>query len=381
MDKEILNRVQDSGGLCHPGFLLITLMVKEYYLSILSGQQRGFIAAIVKSTLSTFTLPYLAVLNTRNTLYKKGIVRSTRLPVKVISIGNITTGGTGKTPLVEFSVKYLREIGKKVAILSRGYGGNNSSQESDEIVNDECLALKENLQDVPVLAGKDRVKNGKKAISDFGVDCVILDDGFQHLKLKRDLDIVVIDALNPFGGGNLIPRGSLREPLKNLKRADLFIISHCNQSDEQTIKSIYTELNLINKDAPVCESNHTPVHIDNIVDGSILELEWLKGKRIYALSAIGNPESFAFTLEGLDADLVKHKMFQDHHVYTNKEIDDVISEAQSLGADAIVVTQKDMVKIRKMNIKDANILSLKIEIEITRGVDLYKTAIDRVFKS
>ena len=353
-------------------------MIKEYYLSILSGQQRGFVAAIIKSTLSTFTLPYLAVLNTRNALYKNGIVKSTRLPVKVISIGNITTGGTGKTPLVEFSVKYISKTGKKVAILSRGYGGNNSSQESNEIVNDECLALRENLQDVPVLAGKDRVKSGEKAISDFGVDCVILDDGFQHFKLMRDLDIVVIDALNPFGGGKLIPRGSLREPLKNLKRADLFIISHCNQSNEQTIKSIYTRLNRINKDTPVCESIHSPVHIDNIMDGSIMETEWLKGKRIYALSAIGNPESFVFTLNKLEADLIRHRVFRDHHNFTQAEIDQVISEAQSLGAEAIVVTQKDMVKIRKMNIKDANILSLKIEIQITKGMELYKEAIDRV---
>lgn len=356
-------------------------MVKEYYLSILSGQQRGFLAAVIKSTLSACTLPYLAVLNTRDALYKNGIVRSTRLPVKVISIGNITTGGTGKTPLVEFSVKYLSKIGKKVAILSRGYGGNNSSPENSEIVNDECLALRENLQNIPVLSGRNRVKNGQKAVSDFGVDCVILDDGFQHFKLKRDLDIVVIDALNPFGGGNLIPRGSLREPLKNLKRADLFIISHCNQSNEQTIKSIYTELNRIDRDAPVCESIHSPVHIDNIMEGSMLELEWLKGKRIYALSAIGNPDSFAYTLEGLEVDLIKHNVFQDHHVYTKKEIEEVISEAQSLGTEAIVVTQKDMVKIRKMNIKDANMLSLKIEIQITKGLELYKEAIDSVFTS
>ena len=353
-------------------------MVKEYYLSILSGQQKGFIAAIVKSTLSTFTLPYLAILNTRNTLYNNGIVRSTKLPVKVISIGNITTGGTGKTPLVEFTVKYLREIGKKVAVLSRGYGGNNSSQHKNEVVNDECLALRENLQDVPVLAGKDRVKNGRKAISNFRVDCVILDDGFQHLKLKRDLDIVVIDAINPFGGENLIPRGSLREPLKNLKRADLFIISHCDQSNEQIIKSIYKKLYRINKDAPVCESIHRPLHFDNIKDGPALGLDWSKGKKIYAISAIGNPESFAYTLDGLDANLIKHKMFQDHHVYTTDEMDEVISEAQSLGADAIVVTQKDMVKLRKMNIKDVNILSLKIEIQITKGIELYKKVIDSV---
>ena len=366
---------------CHPSFLLIILMVKEYYLSILSGQQRGIIAAIVKSTLSAFTLPYLAVLNTRNTLYKKGIVRSSRLPVKVISIGNITTGGTGKTPLVEFSVKYIIESGRKVAVLSRGYGGDNSSQEGDGMVNDECLTLIENLQDIPVLAGRDRVKSGEKAINDFGVDCVVLDDGFQHLRLKRDLDVVVIDALNPFGGENLIPRGSLREPLQNLERADLFIISHCDQGNEQIIRSIYKKLDQINHSASVCESIHRPVHFDTIADGSILELEWLKGKRVYALSAIGNPESFSNTLKGLGADLIKHRVFQDHHVYTEEEIEDVISAAQLLGADAIVVTQKDIVKIRKMNIKNANILSLRIEIEITRGVDLYKAAIDRVFKS
>ncbi len=355
-------------------------MVKEYYLSILSGQQRGFIAAIVKSTLSAFTLPYLVVLNTRNALYRSNIVKSTRLPVKVISVGNITTGGTGKTPLVEFSVKYLNDIGRKVAVLSRGYGGDNPSQESSETVNDECLALIENLQSVPVLAGKDRVKNGEKAIRDFGVDCVVLDDGFQHFRLKRDLDVVVIDALNPFGGENLIPRGSLREPLQNLERADLFIISHCDQGNEQAIRSIYTKLDQINHSASVCESIHSPIHFDNIADGSVLELEWIKGKRIYALSAIGNPESFAYTLKRLGADLIKHKAFQDHHVYTREEMDGVVTEAQSVDADAIVVTQKDIVKIRKLNIKDANILSLKIEIEITKGVDLYKAAIDRVFK-
>ncbi len=355
-------------------------MVKEYYLSLLSGQQRGFIATIVKSTLSAFTLPYLAVLSTRNALYRNAIIKSTRLPVKVVSIGNITTGGTGKTPLVEFTVKHLSESGRKVAVLSRGYGGNNSTQESSEIVNDECLALIENLQDVPVLAGRDRVKNGEKAISDFGVDCVVLDDGFQHLRLERDLDIVVIDALNPFGGESLIPRGSLREPLQNLERADLFILSHCDQGNEQIIRSIYKKLDQINHSTPVCESIHSPVHLDNIADNSILDLEWLNGKRVYALSAIGNPQSFSHTLKELGADLIKHKVFQDHHIYTNDEINNVVSDAQLIAADAIVVTQKDIVKIKKMNIKDADILSLRIEIKITRGIDLYKAALDRVFK-
>ena len=353
-------------------------MLKEYYLSILYGQQRGFIAALIKSTLSAFAYPYSAVLNTRDFLYKNGVVKSTRLPVKVISIGNITTGGTGKTPLVESMARCLLEKNKKVAILSRGYGGNNSLQENNDNVNDECLILRENLQDVTVLAGKDRVSNGEKAIRESGVDCLLLDDGFQHLKLKRDLDIVVIDSLNPFGGENLIPRGSLREPLKNLGRAGLFIISHCNQSKEKTIKSIYTKLNHVNNDAPVCESIHWPVHIENITDGSILGPEWLKGKRIYGLSAIGNPESFTYTLKELGADLIKHRKFHDHHNYNREEIGDVVYEAKLLGVDAIVVTQKDIVKIKKMDINDFNILSLKIETQITKGIELYEEAIDRV---
>jgi len=353
-------------------------MLKEYYLSILYGQQRGFTAALIKSTLSAFAYPYSVVLNTRDFLYKNSVFKSTRLPVKVISIGNITTGGTGKTPLVEFMAGYLLEKNKKVAILSRGYGGNNPLQKNNDNVNDECLILKENLREVPVLAGKDRVSNGKKAIREFGVDCLLLDDGFQHLKLKRDLDIVVIDSLNPFGGENLIPRGSLREPLRNLGRAGLFIISHCNQSKEKTIKSIYTKLNHVNNDAPVCESIHWPVHIENITDGSILGPEWLKGKRIYGLSAIGNPESFTYTLKELGADLIKHRKFHDHHNYNREEIGDVVYEAKLLGVDAIVVTQKDIVKIRKMDINDFNILSLKIETQITKGIELYEEAIDRV---
>ncbi len=363
---------------CNQNFLITTLMIKEYYLSILSGQQKGLVATIIKSTLTSLTYPYSAVLKTRNAFYENGIIKSTRLPVKIFSIGNITTGGTGKTPLVENMAKALCKSGKKVAILSRGYGAGNLSQKDNDIVNDECLTLRENLHGVHILVGKDRVGNGEKAIRDFGVDCIILDDGFQHFKIKRDLDVVIIDSLNPFGGEYLVPRGSLREPLENLRRADIFIISHCDQSSGKVIKSIYTRLKQLNPEAPVCESIHRPVLLEDITGGSTLELEWLKRKRIYGLSAIGNPESFASTLKGLGAELIKHRVYCDHHVYTLEELAGVVSEAKSLGADAIVVTQKDIVKIRNMSIKGANILSLRIEFEITEGIELYSKAIDRV---
>ena len=361
-------------------------MEKEYYLSILSGRQRGFLATLIRSSLSAFTYPYLAVLNTRNTLYKYGIVKSKRLPVKVISIGNITMGGTGKTPLVEFSAKYLQNKGRKVAILSRGYGDQNHSMINDnsktkEFVNDEYLILRENLKDVPTLLGRDRVQNAEKAIKDHDVDCLILDDGFQHLRIKRDLDIVVIDSLNPFAEEVLIPRGTLREPLKNLSRADLFVLSHCSLNDEDTLKSIYEKLNHINADIPVCESIHKPVHIESIKDNSLLEPEWLKGKKIYGLCAIGNPESFASTLRELGADVIRLRVFHDHHSYTQVELDGVITEAKTLGTDAIVVTQKDVVKIRNKNINDANILSLKVEMQITKGMEFYEEVMDRALNA
>jgi tetraacyldisaccharide 4'-kinase len=354
----------------------------EYYLSIISGRQRGFFATLIRLSLSAFTYPYLAVLNTRNILYRYGIVKSKGFPVKVISVGNITMGGTGKTPLVEFSAKYLQKKGRKVAILSRGYGDKkysliNGNPTTKEFVNDEYLILRENLKGVPTLLGRDRVQNGKKAISDYDVDCLILDDGFQHLRIKRDLDIVVIDSLNPFAEEFLIPRGALREPLKNLSRADLFVLSHCNLNDEHTLKPIYAKLQHINADIPVCESIHKPVHIENIKDNSLLEPEWLKGKKVYALCAIGNPESFESTLNELGTDIIRLRVFHDHHSYTQKELDSIITEAKSLGADAIVVTQKDVVKIRNKNINDAMILSLRVEMEITKGMEYYEEAMDR----
>jgi tetraacyldisaccharide 4'-kinase len=257
----------------------------------------------------------------------------------------------------------------------------NDNSKAKQFVNDEYLILRENLKDVPTLLGRDRVQNAKKAIKDHDVDCLILDDGFQHLRIKRDLDIVVIDSLNPFAEEVLIPRGTLREPLKNLSRADLFVLSHCSLNDENTLKSIYAKLNHINADIPVCESIHKPVNIESIKDNSLLEPEWLKGKKIYGLCAIGNPESFASTLRELGADVIRLRVFHDHHSYTQEELDGVITEAKTLGTDAIVITQKDVVKIRNKNINDANILSLKVELQITKGMEFFDEAMAKVLNA
>jgi tetraacyldisaccharide 4'-kinase len=231
------------------------------------------------------------------------------------------------------------------------------------------------------LLGKDRVQSGERAIRDYGVDCLILDDGFQHLKLKRDLDIVVIDTLNSISDDFLIPRGTLRGPLKDLNRADLFILSHCDLCDDQTLKTIYTKLRYINADIPICETVHKPVHIENIKDNSIEKPEWLRGKRVYVLCAIGNPESFKSTLIGLGADVIGSKVYRDHHSYLQSDLDEVVAESESLDPDAIVVTQKDIVKIRSKDIGNANFVSLKIEMQITKGAEFYEGAIDRIMST
>lgn len=368
-------------------------MKKEYYISILSGQQRGILASLILSFLTVFTYPYLAILNARNALYKYGIKKSVRLPANVISIGNITMGGTGKTPLVEFTARYLLNKGKSVAILSRGYGskgtvpvnesisGEDGGSKNKVLVNDEYLVLRENLKEAPVFPGKDRVQNGKKAIRKHGVGFLILDDGFQHLRLKRDLDIVVIDALSPLAGNFLIPKGTLRGPLRDLSRAGLFVLSHCNLCDEHTLKSIYKTLHHINADVPVCETIHKPVHIESIKGNSFLEPGWLEGKRIFSLCAIGNPESFKSTLRESGADIIGFKFFRDHHSFTQGELNKVIADSKPLSVDAIVVTQKDSVKIRDKNINGANFLSLKIKMEITKGMEFYEKAVAKVLRT
>ncbi len=365
-------------------------MIKEYYLSILSGHKNDLISAPIRFLLSSFSLLYLIVLQIRRALYSNRIVKSHRLSVKVISVGNITTGGTGKTPLVEFLAHYLTSQDKKIAILSRGYGDQTAAVLAKEPlsrdctiegtlnVNDEYLLLRDNLDNIPVLLGRDRIVNGQKAIRDYGAECLILDDGFQHIKLKRDLDIVVIDALNPFSGEHLIPRGTLREPLKGLERADLVVLSHCDQVPESDLRAIYSKLQDFKPPTPICESNHQPVYLESLLDKRRVETSWLSKKRVYGLCAIGNPQSFANTLKELGADVVQFRTFLDHHAYTQVELDDTITEAKSLHVDAIVVTQKDAVKMKRLTFQDVSIMSLVIKIRLTKGASFLDEAISNL---
>jgi tetraacyldisaccharide 4'-kinase len=348
----------------------VWVIFKGYFISIVRSNHP--VGVMIRASLTIPALFYWLVLKCREFLYKWGILKKANVPVPVISIGNITMGGTGKTPMVEFVAKYLSEKGKKVAILSRGYGGKQASRQAGKLVNDEHLVLSENLPDIPNLLGKNRAKSAQTAIEGHGAECLILDDGFQHWKLERNLDIVVIDALNPFGLERLIPQGTLREPLRNLRRARIFVLSHCDQCPQDSLDLIRQRLKQINDNAPIVETAHYPSLIETLNSHESFGVSWLNGKNVYAFCGLGNPESFKLTLKGLGARVSRFDCFLDHHFYKQDELNRIIKEAEGLGAEAIITTQKDGVKIKCLNMirsKEIPLLVLKIEMRILKGKD------------
>ncbi len=355
--------------------------LRSLYLSIIREESKGPLSYLVLTALSPLSYSYYAVIRLRELLYRRGVLETTTLPVPVISVGNITVGGTGKTPFLELLAKILLDRGKKVAILSRGYAGLKVGENQ---VNDEYLELSERLPNAPILLGKDRVSNAKKALEDSGPDCLLLDDGFQHWRLARDLDIVMIDGLEPFGNGRLVPAGTLREPLASLNRANLVILSHtdlCRPAEIQAIKKRLAELaEKTNRHIPVLEAVHHPLHLEDMTARHI-EISWLKDKKVYAFCGLGNPKSFEKTLRLMGVDMVRFKDFPDHHHYSKNELLSMDNEASGLGADAVITTQKDFVKIKNAADKtpwQTPIFSLRVEMRITNGLDVLSESLEKV---
>lgn len=298
-------------------------------------------------------------------LYSTGFLKSHKVNAKVISVGNITFGGSGKTPLVEFLAKRLSARKENnVAVLMRGYG------------NDEKEMARRNLSSIPlrggyrtpILIGRDRVKTAEQAIREYGAKTIILDDGFQHLRLKRDLDIVAIDAMDCSSNGTLIPSGILREPLSGLRRADIFVLTRCDEGEG--LEAIKKTLRKINKDAPIFESSYKPIGLCEYPTGQMVECSFLKGERVALLSAIGNPRYFRRTCEKASLSILREFVFPDHHDYTEDEIEDVASECKRDNISCIIITEKDIVKLEKI-IEDGGLL---------RFIKIYTLPIEVVIK-
>ncbi len=312
---------------------------------------------------------YGAITNVRNSLYESGFFKSYSLGVPTISIGNITVGGTGKTPLVAFVAEILAEKGEKVCILTRGYGREKARERV--LVSDRENVLVEAKQagDEPfelagkllgkafVIADANRVSAGIWARENFGITAFVLDDAFQHQKVKRDLNIVTIDATNPFGNGKTLPSGILREPLENLKRADLIVITRANLSDE--IENLKSKIEQYNSKSPILVSENK---VSNLIElkkfhaktqiSSDSKIKDQRSKiKFAAFCALGNPENFFEQLQREDFNLVETEKFPDHHFYTQKDIEKIEQKALKKNADYFLTTAKDAVKLKNLKFR------------------------------
>lgn len=324
-----------------------------------------------------YTLPlacisflYGAGVRARNYAIKN---KGKRLPGFVLSIGNITAGGTGKTPAAIMFAGWAKSQGYNVAILSRGYGGKYQKDAAvvtdgkniflpPEMSGDEPWLMASELKGIPVVVSRTRYLAGLKAKNDFNSSFFILDDGFQHIRLRRDVDIVLADAKKPFGNGHLLPWGPLREPLSGLKRADAILYTRTGGLHPEKIKKSF-----FNK--PLFTGDHAPDKIIIPAVGKEFNLSHLNRKRVIAFSGIAKPDSFKKSLLNLGADVVSFKAFGDHYPFSKKDIEKLVDELKFINGELLITTEKDWVRIREMAIDIESLAFLKIKFVITSGQD------------
>jgi len=315
------------------------------------------------------SLLYALAMLLRNICFNIGLFKTKKVSVPVICIGNLTVGGTGKTPCVEWLCNYLRTLDLRIAILSRGYGGAGGA-------NDEAMVLEDQLPEVPHLQSTNRYLIANSAIEELESELLVLDDGFQHRQLFRDLDIVLIDATNPWGFGYLLPRGTLRESSSGLKRAGAVIITRTNQVEENALSLIRNKIKKLAPEIVLCETIHLPAELIRW-GKEPLELTAIKGRKVFAFCGIGNPTSFLKTLADLGAQVVSSRFFPDHHSYSRQDINGLIESADLVAdADALLVTtHKDLVKIRAASLGSIPLFALRIEMQFLQGAENLKTLV------
>lgn len=377
--------------------------LEQWGTEVIFGRARGFRATLMRVLLWSLSGIYRLGVAKRLGRYRSGAKPQQYLGTQVISIGNLTVGGTGKTPVVELFARTLRDRGRKPAILSRGYKSKklNHPQQwqgrDGEIVpaeqmpkvvsdggepllkvkyaGDEPWMLAKNLPGVAVVVDKNRVKGGAFAVGELGVDTLILDDGLQYLDLAHSTDVVLVDQGAPFGTGQMLPRGTLREPAKNLMRADYIFITKCDgSSNEQLIN----KMRRFNKNAEIIECTHGPKHLENLFTGEQVPLEFLNDKYVAAISGIAVPQSFEKILDKLGAQVEFHRVFSDHHSFNQREIDRFMRRCVERDIEVIITTEKDAVRFMKPTELDVPIYFLRIEVEILKGEEVWNKIIERI---
>lgn len=327
------------------------------FLDLVSGRARGVGPACARGGLWLASQGYRLGVAWKN--WRSGRRDGFRAAVPVISIGNLTVGGTGKTPCVELIARWFRDRDTRPVILSRGYGSQSGP-------NDEALVLEENLPDVPHLQGVDRVALAQTAVEELEAELILLDDGFQHRRLHRDLDIVLVDATNPWGYGHLLPRGLLREPTSSLRRAGVVIVSKCRQAGPESLHAT-TEHVGRRTTAPVVLADHVPVEWRR-ADGSVKPPTSFAGRPVAAFCGLGSPESFRATLRELGVEPALWQAFPDHHSYRRDDVEALTRWALALPGDGVVLTtQKDAVKLRLAELAGRELWSLRVGMALRHG--------------
>ncbi len=347
-------------------------MGRDAYLRLVRGESRGPRAGLARAGLSAVGAGYRLGVATRNLAFDRGWTPVHRASVPVVSIGNITLGGTGKTPMVEWVCRHYRDRGLRVAILSRGYGSAGG-------LNDEGLVLDANLPDVPHLQAADRVANARIAVEELESEILVLDDGFQHRRLARDLDVVLLDALEPFGHGRIFPRGLLREPISSLRRAGVVVLSRADLVPPDRRAAIRERAERgAGRRLPWAEARHAPRDLID-TEGRSIGLEALGDSGpVVAFCGLGNPEGFRRTLAGLGVEPAGFRSLSDHHDYTAADVADLSAWARERGAALALTTQKDLVKLRTVAIGGVPLQALRIGLELLEGGDRLAAALDGV---
>jgi tetraacyldisaccharide 4'-kinase len=333
----------------------------RHYEEVLSGRRRTIGAALLRSALRIAEVPYGAAVRSRNGRYDALRAPIHRVEVPVISVGNLTTGGSGKTPMVEWLARWFVNRNVHAGIVSRGYRSRPGRP------NDEARELARRLPDVPHVQQPDRVAAARAAIADHDCQVLLLDDGFQHRRLHRDLDLVLLDALEPFGFGHLLPRGLLREPVSSLSRADAVILTRADIVSAERKAAIR---NLVRRHAPRAawiEAAHRPLVLAN-ASGHEREIAWLRGRRVAAFCGIGNPRAFELTLAQCGCHVAEMRAFPDHHDYLHADIDSLARWVRSQSdIEAVVCTEKDLVKIGRDELGAKPLWAVRIGIELVAG--------------
>lgn len=381
--------------------------IEAFGVDVIMNNRRGVRAKVLRVILRGLSGIYGGVVALRLFLFRERYIHDHHLGVPVISVGNLTVGGTGKTPVVELLAKALRDRGRKVAILSRGYKSKRQRKTpllkrlgarlgmmklppkpdprvvsdfervritDSYVAGDEPLMLAMNCPGVPVIVDRDRVHGGAFAIKELGADVLLLDDGLQYLRLKHRHDVVLVDRTAPWGTGYMLPRGTLREPPKNLKRASFIFLTKSDGESEEMI----AELRKHNKVADIIECRHRPVHLQNIHTGEIIPLSALRGKYVGAVSGIAVPQSFENLLRKLGAKVDVYQRFTDHHRFNEREIHQFIERCVRRDTHFILTTEKDFVRLPPMPVPDIPFCFLRVEIEILRGKEVFEKMVNLI---